>query len=196
MRFIITSVSLLSILGLSVNALTTPQKRSNSLEDCPTDLSVVKRQVFTTVNGGSLTATSYACDDDSTTSFTSRELSSELNARQNIEICDQTCVQSCHVFSSDNVPNCTDLINIVNNLDGQTFLAPPGTITLFEAGQCSTRFFHSQTQPVNVCFSWLSGLLPTMNACFATPPQNGAECSQENAAFAFDLTLIFPGALN
>lgn len=192
-------LALFSLGFFVANGLALPsESHATTLRDCPSEsLLVVNKQDFATADGRSLAATTYSCANGDSTFFDLRALSLGHTARQNPEICTQTCLQSCHVFgSTSNVPNCTDLISVVNSLDGQTFLAPPNTITLFEIGQCSTRFFHGLSQPVNVCFSWLSGLLPTMNTCFATPPQNAAECSQENVDFSFDLTLIFPGALN
>lgn len=33
-----------------------------------------------------------------------------------------TGLQSCHVFGGSNVPNCTDLINVVNSLDGIAYV--------------------------------------------------------------------------
>lgn len=92
MRFLSVSLLFLGV-ATSISARALSERRSSSLKDCKADpSSVVQKQVFTSVDGQSLTATTYACaDSDDSTSFDPRALPLELAARQNIEICSSIC---------------------------------------------------------------------------------------------------------
>ncbi|GJJ15902.1 hypothetical protein Clacol_010180 [Clathrus columnatus] len=153
------------LLATCSNARAITSQNPAVLAACPRgDASIIRRELLSGLNEETgLTMTQVQCVDDSTTTTLDDKLPSELMGRQFTELCTQTC---------------------------QTFIAAPGVTTFFELGTCTTRFFHNQEQPISVCFSWMNGLLPTMNECFQTPPQNGAECNQANADFSFDLTLF------
>lgn len=70
------SVALLSLAAAtSINARALSERPSSSLQDCRADPSlVVQKQVFASVDGQSLTATTYACAEGDSTSFEPRAL--------------------------------------------------------------------------------------------------------------------------
>ncbi|KAF8500538.1 hypothetical protein JB92DRAFT_2979216 [Gautieria morchelliformis] len=132
--------------AMAVNVLT-----SSLNDDCGKG-QVINTTTLYTTDGRDMKVTIQSCGTPPSDSPLTRDIG--LEKRQMPSVCSQTCVQSCH-FDGSAAPDCTSLISTINSLAGETFIAPPGTRTIFEVGTCEVSFTHGLGVPVEGCFSWM-----------------------------------------